>query len=273
MLFGQLKRSVFMTQLMTSFPGQKRWENPKHCLWPIVCLSWQKKMSVGEVGKRGRKVVFCCQFTSTNRPLITKIFPAVLPPARGTLPSTSLFNMETPMRVTFHPLQGQWKIRTSNLQLPIGGAIRSRKGSGSKVDPSLLLRAAWSMPLEAGKDEGEKALEFLLHNPAKSLIPTPLRAYLSPSEVPPGLGKQESSFLALAAATPVGSGSHSFPDFTGLGLQRPSCAILRKVGMGAGLGWRGASCMCQRSRCGQMPRYRRWWQQERESNDSGSLAR
>lgn len=88
------------------------------------------------------------------------------------------------------------------------------------------------MPLEVGKDKGERSGVVASHSCQGLLL-----GHTFPLlRLPQARGKQqESSFLALVAATPVGSVSHSFPDFTGLGLQRPPCTILRRVGMGAGL--------------------------------------
>lgn len=98
------------------------------------------------------------------------------------------------------------------------------------------------MPLEAGRDEGSGPWGVCF---CFSLLPRALFSFLVEHilhflRFPQGRGKQqESSFLALVAPVPVGSGSHSFPDFTDLGLQRARCTILGRVGMGAGLSWRG----------------------------------
>ena len=116
----------------------------------------------------------------------------------------------------------------------------SGKRSGSKVDLSLLLGVALSMPLEVGKDEGERHWSACF-TPVRGSIPAPSGTYLPLLRFPQVWSKQqESTFLAPVAATPVGSGSHSFPDFTGLGLQRLHCAILRRVG------WEGECPACVR---------------------------
>ena len=146
------------------------------------------------------------------------------------------------------------------------------KWNDSKLIQSLLLRAAQSTPLEAGRDEGSGPWGVCF---CFSLLPRAPFSFLVEHILhflwfPQGRGKQqESSFLALVAPAPVGSGSHSFPDFTDLGLQRACCTILGRVGMGAGLSWRGVSGMCQPSRCGHLPRLPRWQRWEREERRRG----
>lgn len=141
-------------------PGQKRWNNRRSCWWLDCALV----ISVGEVGWRGRKLALCCQLTGTNRPVnITAICPAVLPPVSGTLPSTSLFNMKHPPTPTPPPQLGSPFTLFRGIgrmgpvtQLSKEGAIRNGRGSDSKVNPCLLSGAAWSTPLEVGKDKGKR---------------------------------------------------------------------------------------------------------------------
>ena len=148
----------------------------------------------------------------------------------------------------------------------------SRKRNGSKVDPSL--GSSTEHPSGGLQRQGRKALGCFFTLLPRARFPLLLEHTLPLLRFPQVWSKQqESSFLALVAATPVGSGPHSFPGFTDLQSQRAHCTILRKVGMGAGPRWRGVSGMCQRSRCSCLPRHPRWWQQERGSNVSGSLAR
>lgn len=136
-----------------------------------------------------------------------------------------------------------------------------------------VLGAAQSMPLDLQR-QGRKALGCFFTLLPRARLPLLLEHTLPLLRFPQVWGKQqESSFLALVAATPVGSGPHSFPDFTDLRSQRAHCTILRKVGMGAGPRWRGVSGMCQRSRCSCLPRHPGWRQQERRSDVSGSLVR
>lgn len=84
----------------------------------------------------------------------------------------------------------------------------------------------------------EKALEYLLQDPAKGSIPAPFSA-LCPLRFP--RHRVNSRRAPSQPSQPwkrVGSGSHSFSDFTGLGLQRPHCTILRRLG----LGWDEGEC-------------------------------
>lgn len=142
------------------------------------------------------------------------------------------------------------------------------KWNDSKLIQSLLLRAAQSSPLEVGREEGRRPWGVCFSLLPRAPLPFLLEHILHFLWFPQGQGKQQaSSFLALVAAAPVGSGSHSFPDFTNLGLQRACCTVLGRVGMGAGLSWRGVSGMCQPSRRGCLPRLPRWrhWDREERS--------